>query len=157
MAGEPYEPSAGRAASLLANVPATIALDRAYLAELRGDAEQAIAYSSRALAEAGEDEWMLASHARGYLSLAEWMRGRLWEAEQLLSSTIAQWRAAGESALVVRGCYHLGQIQRAQGRLDAALGTYQQAVDTAAVPGLDARRWHRVCGLGRGGIPAGRA
>ena len=153
VAGEPYEPSAGRAASLLANVPATIALDRAYLAELRGDAEQAIAYSSRALAEAGEGEWMLASHARGYLSLAEWMRGRLGEAEQLLSSTIAQWRAAGESALVVRGCYHLGQIQRAQGRLDAALGTYQQAVDTAAVPGRRPRpalasgmwawpRWH---------------
>ena len=66
-----------------------------------------------------------------------WKPG-LGEAEQLLSSTIAQWCAAGESALVVRGCYHLGQIQRAQGRLDAALGTYQQAVDTAAVPGRPA-------------------
>ena len=138
VAGEPYEPSAGRAASVLTNVPATIALDRAYLAELRGDAEQATAYASRALAEAGEGEWMLASHARGYLSLAEWMRGRLGEAEQLLSSTIAQWRAAGESALMIRGCYHLGQVQRAQGRLDVALGTYQQAVDIAAVPGRPA-------------------
>ena len=57
------------------------------------------------------------------------------EAEQLLSSTTAQWRAAGERALAVRGCHHLGQIQRAGGRLDAALGTYQQAVDIAAVPG----------------------
>src|SRR4029077_18988427 len=35
----PFEPSAGPAASLLVNVPATIAIFRAYLAELRGDAE----------------------------------------------------------------------------------------------------------------------
>jgi LuxR family maltose regulon positive regulatory protein len=63
------------------------------------------------------------------------MRGRLAEAEQLLSSITAQWRAADERALAVRGCHHLGQIQRAEGRLDAALRTYQQAVDIAAVPG----------------------
>src|SRR5215468_9003495 len=135
VADEPFHPSAGRGASLLANVPATVALDRAYLAELRGEAEQAAEFSSRALAQAGEGEWMLASHARGYLSIAEWMRGRAGEAEQLLSATITQWRAAGESALAVRGCHHLGQIQRAQGRLDAALKTYQQAIDMAAVPG----------------------
>ena len=135
VADEPFHPSAGGGASLLANVPATVALDRAYLAELRGDAEQAAEFSSRALAQAGEGEWMLASHARGYLSIAEWMRGRAGEAEQLLAATIALWRAAGESALAVRGCYHLGQIQRAQGRLEAALKTYQQAIGMAAVPG----------------------
>ena len=134
-AEEPYEPSAGRAASLLANVPATIALDRAYLAELGGDADRAIALASRALAAAGEDEWMLASHANGYLAVAEWLRGRLEEAERLLSSTVARWRAAGERYLAVRGCHHLGQVQRAQGRLDAALGTYRQAFAVAAVPG----------------------
>ena len=59
----------------------------------------------------------------------------LTEAEQLLSSITAQWRVAGERALAVRGCHHLGQIQRAGGRLDAALGTYQQAVEIVAVPG----------------------
>ncbi len=138
VASEPYEPSADRGASVMANVPATIALDRAYLAELRGDAEQATTYASQALAEAGEGEWMLASHARGYLSIAEWMRGRLGEAKEQLASTIAQWRAADESALAVRGCYHLGQVQRAQGRLDAALETYQQAIDIASVPGRPA-------------------
>jgi LuxR family transcriptional regulator, maltose regulon positive regulatory protein len=132
--GEPFGPSADRG-SWLVNVPAAVTTQRAYLAALRGDAEGAAAFASQALAVIGDDEWMLASHARGYLSLAEWMRGRLTEAEQLLSSIITQWRAAGERALAVRGCHHLGQIQRAQGRLDAALGTYQQAVDIAAVPG----------------------
>jgi LuxR family maltose regulon positive regulatory protein len=130
----PFGPAAERGIWLV-NVPTAITTQRAYLAALRGDAEGAAAFASQALAEIGDDEWMLASHARGYLSLAEWMRGRLTEAEQLLSSTTAQWRAAGENALAVRGCHHLGQIQRAGGRLDAALGTYQQAVDIAAVPG----------------------
>jgi len=132
--GEPFGPSADRG-SWLVNVPAAVTTQRAYLAALRGDAAGAVAFASRALAGIGDDEWMLASHARGYLSLAEWMRGRLAEAEQLLSSTTAQWRAADERALAIRGCHHLGQIQRAGGRLDAAVGTYQQAVDIATVPG----------------------
>ena len=128
---EPYEPSIGRGASLLANIPATIAIDRAYLAELRGDADRAVGLASRALAEIGEDEWMLASNAGGYLALAEWLRGHLPEAERGLSATIARWLAVGERHLAARGYHHLGQVQRAQGRLDAALETYRQALDVA--------------------------
>jgi LuxR family maltose regulon positive regulatory protein len=137
-ADEPFEPSAGRAASLLANVPATVALDRAYLAELRGDAERALALASRALAELGEDEWMLRSNASGYLALAEWLAGRPAVAERRLSSTIVQWLRAGQRQLAVRGWHHLGQVQRAQGRLDAALGTYRQVLEVAAPPGQPA-------------------
>jgi hypothetical protein len=40
--------SVGRAASVLANVPPTIAVERAILAELRGDAESTVAFASRA-------------------------------------------------------------------------------------------------------------
>ena len=38
---------------------------------------------------------------------------------------------AGEGFLAIRVCYDLGQVQRAQGNLDAALATYQQALDIA--------------------------
>jgi len=134
-ADEPYRPSAGRGASVLANVPGTIALYRAYLADLRGDAEQAIVHASRALADADEDEWMLVFRARACLGLAEWMRGRPGEAERLLSSTVGPWRAAGENGLVIQACHYLGQVQRARGRLDAALETYQQMVEIAAMSG----------------------
>jgi len=113
-AGEPYRPSVDPSASLLANVPATIALDRAYLAELRGDAGQAAGFAEQARARIGQDEWMLASHADGYLALARWLDGRLDEAERGLSATVARWRAAGQRYLAVRGCHHLGQVQRAQ-------------------------------------------
>jgi LuxR family maltose regulon positive regulatory protein len=135
---EHFEPSVGRAAGLLTNIPAAIALDHAYLAELRGDAERAITFGRRALAEVAAGEWMPDSVTRSRLAVAEWLRDRLAEAERALLSIIARWRAAGERALAVRGCHHLGQVQRAQGRLDAAAGTYQQALEVAAPPGRPA-------------------
>jgi LuxR family maltose regulon positive regulatory protein len=134
VADEPFEPSAGRDASQLANVPAAIALGRAALAQLRGDAEGTAAFASRALAELGEGEWLLASHANGYLGVAEWLRGRLAEAEHALSSSIGQWRA-GQPTMAAWGSHLLGQVQRAQGRLDAAAGTYQQALEITTPPG----------------------
>ena len=126
---EHFEPSVGRDTSLLANVPAAIALGRAALAQLRGDAESAIMFGSRALADLGEGEWLLESITRGYLARAELLRGRLAEAEHALSSAIGRWRAGGASTYVAWGCHHLGQVQQAQGRLDAAAGTYQQALE----------------------------
>jgi LuxR family maltose regulon positive regulatory protein len=135
---EPYEPSVGRAASLVANVPAAIALERGYLAQLRGDTDRAVALASRALAELGEGEWMLGSIARVRLAMAEWLGGRLVAAEQAFGWSVAQWRSAGELTLAARGCHHLGLLQRAGGRLDAALATYRQALEMAAVPGRPA-------------------
>jgi ATP/maltotriose-dependent transcriptional regulator MalT len=134
-ADEPYQPSVGRAASLMANVPATIALDRAFLAALRGDAEQVSMFARRALAEIGEGERMLDIYASGHLAVAEWLGGRLLEAEHGFTSTIARWRAAGERFLAVRLAEFLGLAQRDQGRLDAALETYQQALEDVGVPG----------------------
>ena len=133
--GEPYEPALGEASSLFVNVPAALAHERAMLAVLRGDAERAIMFASRALANLGEREWMLASHATGYLGVAEWLRGRLTEAERALSSSIGQWRAAGEPTMTAWGSHLLGQVQRAEGRMDAAAGTYQQALEITAPPG----------------------
>jgi LuxR family transcriptional regulator, maltose regulon positive regulatory protein len=135
IADEPYEPSVGRAASLLANVPAGIAHERASLAHLRGDAAQTITFARRALAELDEGEWMLGCVTRWHLAGAEWQRGRLAEAERAFVSSIAGWRAAGDPILAAWSSNHLGQVQRAQGRLDAALGTYQEAMEAAAEPG----------------------
>ena len=48
------------------------------------------------------------------------------------SSSIAAWRATGQLTLAAWGYYYLGQVQRAQGRLGAALGTYQEALEVVA-------------------------
>ncbi len=129
---EPFEPSAGRAASMLANIPAQIALHRGFLAQLRGDAEGTAAFASQALAELGDGDRLLSSTAQGLLAAAEWLRGRLADAEQAFVSSIAGWRVGQP---VSWGIYQLGQVQSAQGRLDAAAETYQKALDIAAVPG----------------------
>ena len=138
VADEPFEPSAGRGASQLANIPAAIALGRATLAQLSGDAEGAMRFGHRTLAELGEGEWMLESITRGYLALAEWLHGELTEAEHALSSAIAQAQAAGAATMAAWVCHHLGLVQRAQGRLDAAAATYQQALEITTPPGQPA-------------------
>jgi LuxR family transcriptional regulator, maltose regulon positive regulatory protein len=137
-AEEPYEPSVGRAASLSTNIRARIALDRAFLAELRGDAEGATAFLERAQAKLGEDEWMLEALTRLHLAVATWLRGELAEAERAFVASVDGSSATGEVSLAAWACEHLGQLQRAQGRLDAALGTYRRALELTALPGRPA-------------------
>ncbi|HEU0213591.1 MAG TPA: LuxR C-terminal-related transcriptional regulator [Jiangellaceae bacterium] len=151
-ADEPYEPSVGRAASVFTNVPAMIAAARAFLAELLGNADGTIAFASQALAELGEGDWMLESLARGHLAVADWLRGQLAEAERGFAARIQGWLAIGESALVAWGCHHLGLIQRAQGRLDAALATYRQALEIAAPPNRTALPGAGAAYVGMAGV-----
>jgi LuxR family maltose regulon positive regulatory protein len=134
-ASEPFEPSVGRGASLLANVPAAIALGRAYLAVLRGDADGTAASASRALAALGEGERVLHSVGLWMLAIAEWVSGRLDDAERGFAAGVAGWRAAGQRPLAAWACHDLGRVQRARGRLDSARAAYQQALEITAPPG----------------------
>ena len=133
---EPYEPSLGRPQgdSVLANVPAGIAFLRASLARLRGDAALAAGYDRQALAQLGEDDWLLRSFVRWNLAVVDWLHGRLGPAERGLAEVLAERRAAGEAFggfLPMRARHDLGEVQRAQGNLDAAAATYRQALDMA--------------------------
>jgi LuxR family maltose regulon positive regulatory protein len=133
---EPYEPSLGRPQgdSVLANVPAGIAFLRASLARLRGNAALAADYDRQALAQLGEDDWLLRSFVRWNLAVVDWLHGRLGPAERGLAEVLAERRAAGEAFggfLPMRARHDLGEVQRAQGNLDAAAATYRQALDTA--------------------------
>ena len=133
-ADEPYEPSAGRGVSRLANVPAMIAAGRAFVAFSRGDGEAAMALASRAQAEIGEGEWWLDSLAQALFGAAAWLHGRLREAERAIASSIARWQATDVHDQVELWSQYLGQIQFARGRLDLAAGTYQQVLEAATVP-----------------------
>ena len=134
------------------NVPATIAVFRAYLAELRGDAEGAASFAAQALAEIGDGERMLDFITQGHLAIAEWLGGRLAESEQAFTSSIAGWRTAGLPTLIAWGGHHLGQVQRAQGRLDAALGTYQEALEFNAPRGRPATPAAGIAYVGLGEV-----
>ncbi len=137
-ANQPFEPSVGRAASLLANVPAAIGLGRAYLTVLHGDAEGTAASASRALAALGEGERVLRSVGLWMLAIAEWVSGQLEDAERGFAAGVAGWCAAGQRPLAAWACYDLGRVQRAQGRLDSAHAAYQRALEITAPSGLAA-------------------
>jgi LuxR family transcriptional regulator, maltose regulon positive regulatory protein len=130
--GEPPETTAGGEGSVLSNVPAGIALLRAVLARLRGDAAFAAGYNEQALARLGDQDWLLRSFVRWNLAVADWQEGRLGPAERGLAEVLAERRAAGEffaGFLAMRVGYDLGRVQRALGNLDAAIATYRQALD----------------------------
>ncbi|MFF5287907.1 LuxR C-terminal-related transcriptional regulator [Paractinoplanes globisporus] len=149
VADEPYEPSVARAASLLVNVPAWIAVEHAFIAYSRGDAEQTARFATRALAGAGEDEWMLDTVARGHLTMATWLRGRVDEAERELISQVATLRTLDKRDETAWVCGLLGQVQSARGDLDAAAATYRQAVEMTAPPG---RAAPPAAGVGYAGL-----
>jgi LuxR family maltose regulon positive regulatory protein len=130
-----FEPTVGRARSVLVNVPALTALYRSLLAQYRGDADATMAFAAQALAETDEGEWRLSSAARGYLAVGEWIRGDLARAERNVMSGIDAWRAAGLPTLTAYVLYSLARLQHAQGRLDASARTCRLALEGTAVPG----------------------
>ena len=130
--------SVARAVSVLANVPAGIAFLHAVLARLRGDPALAAGYNRQALGLLGEQDWLMRSIVRWNMAGADWLGGRLGQAERGLAEVLAERRAAGEGFLAMRVCYDLGQVQRAQGHLDAALATYREALEIAGEGGQPA-------------------
>jgi len=137
-AGEPFEPSAGRAASMLANTRAAITVARGWLAWLQGDADGAAAFASQAVGELADGDWLLTSLGQLELALADRLRGRLHEAERGFTASLAGWRAAGERGSAASTCELLGRVHLARGRLDAALGAFQLALEIATEPGQPA-------------------
>jgi len=133
-AEEPFEPTIGRAASLLVSVPALKALCQAYLAQFRGDAEATAVLASRALAESGRGS-LPGSIAQGFLAVAEWLRGHLAAAERAFVSSTAGFRAAGQHTTTAWSGYSLIRIQSAQGRPDAAARTCRHMLETTAGSG----------------------
>src|SRR5262249_58811388 len=87
---EPHEPTVGRALSVLANVPASMAFLRADVARQRGDADRALDFLAQALAHLGEDDWLMGSQVAWNLATVPWMRGELGEAERALAKMVAE-------------------------------------------------------------------
>ncbi len=131
----PYRASIDRKDSIVANVPAAVAVGRSDLACLRGDAERGAEYGRMAVAHLTDEDELLGVIARYHLGVADWLAGRLGQAEQAFVEVVAKRSTSGERHVVLRAGYDLGGVQQAQGRLSAALRTYQRQVETAATRG----------------------
>jgi LuxR family maltose regulon positive regulatory protein len=124
--GRAYRPSVGRRASIMTNLRACLALCRADLARAGGDLQREATFASAALAEAGESDDLLRAMARYHLAEVDWLSGKLTDAEQEMSAILAEWANSDEWLVLLRVGLDLGAIQRAQGRLEAALRTYRR-------------------------------
>ena len=113
-----------------------VAIARADLARLRGDAERGAASSprppSRTLTE--QDE-LLGTIARYQVAFADWLAGRLVRAERVLAEIFAERVASARPDLALRAAFDLGGVQQAQGRLGAAQRTYRRGLDVAGATG----------------------
>jgi LuxR family maltose regulon positive regulatory protein len=123
----------------LANVPGTVAMLRAELARQRGDVEHTIHFAELARTHADEGDGYLRFFTSWNLAVAKQMQGRLGEAEDALAELAADpWATGLNRYFAVRTYYTLGQVQRARGRLSAALQTCEQGLELATEAGRPA-------------------
>ena len=134
----PYRPSVRRRTSVMSNLDACMALCRADLAHVRGDADHVAEYARAALARSDEADELLREMAQVLLAETDWLAGRLAEAERALTGILLRWSSSQEWLVLQRVGFDLGSVQLAQGRLAAALRTYRTlgARTDAAAPAL---------------------
>jgi LuxR family maltose regulon positive regulatory protein len=132
---EPYEPVGGGPGSLLENVGAALAIGRAHLAELSGDAATTSAFTAQADALLDEHEWRLGILVRAHESVAALLAGAVDEAAAGFQATFDQCRSAGERVVPSRSLEMGGLAHRAAGRLDEALAFQRAGLEWLETPG----------------------
>ena len=119
----PFEPSVDRQASPLVVLDPTTALLRAFVAHLRGNADEATALAEEVLAEVDEAS-TVGLIARWYQAVDPWLTGAVSRAEPALQADVDRWQAVGDRGRGALSSHYLGRVQRARGDLDAATATY---------------------------------
>jgi LuxR family maltose regulon positive regulatory protein len=110
----------------------TIAINRAGLAQARGDIAGATQYAQQALAGVQPGDHLGRSGAAGFLGLALWASGDLIAAQQSFGEAVASMHLSGNHADAISGAMGLAQMQTARGRLREARRTLEQAGQLAA-------------------------
>src|SRR5918996_863430 len=145
----PADLEVATAGGMVAAVRAAIALLRAEVAVSQGDAEAAAEHARSALAQMAETEHGPRRWARWLLACADWMGGRLADAESAYAEVLAEGRAAARrdspspraspveaaSTPLIAGCFTLGRVQRTRADLGAALRTYEEGLRFASESG----------------------
>ena len=122
------DPAIDRAGDSIDSFGLNVTLLRAFAAHLRGDADRAEALASRTYTAAGDDQPTLGLLAELHLAVAPWLRGAVADTEPALTTGIARWHATQGDDRAAWTIQYLGDIQRARGQLDDALGTYQDVL-----------------------------
>jgi LuxR family maltose regulon positive regulatory protein len=112
-------------------LPSAIAVYRAGQARILGDVAGTMTHARRALDLVGEDDPFRRGAAAALLGLAYWTTGDLEAAHHWYAEGMVSLDRAGYLSDVVGGAVTLADIQIAQGRLRAAMSTYQRGLQRA--------------------------
>src|SRR5579863_9825826 len=112
-------------------LPGTIETYRAALALARGEPLGAVRHAQRALDLAPAEEHRLRASAAGMMAIAFWGSGDLEGAYSAWAECVAGLRRAGHIADIFGCTIAMADIQLVQGRLGAAMRTYEQALRRA--------------------------
>ena len=113
------------------SVPARIELYRAAVALSRGDLNGTVAHAREALSRTPADDDLTRAAAGAIAGLASWTSGDLATAHAAYTQSIDGLRRTGMIADVLGCCIALGDISRTQGKLRAAVRTYEWALELA--------------------------
>jgi LuxR family maltose regulon positive regulatory protein len=113
-------------------LPAEVNVHRAGLALVRGDVEATVVFARRALGVALSDDHLALGAASALLGLAAWSTGDLEVADASYAECLAHFERVDHISDVLGCSIALADIQVTQGRLRAAMRTYEQALELAS-------------------------
>ena len=117
---------------LFRRLPNQIAVYRAGIALLRGDAAGTITHARRALELAAEDDHLGHGSAAALLALAHWNQGDLDAAHRRYTEALPSLQKAGHLSDALGLSLALADILIVQGRLGEAMATYRRGLKVAA-------------------------
>ncbi len=117
------------------SLPGTIELYRSALALARGEPLGTISHARRALELSSEEDHRWRAAASGLMGLAFWTTGDLEAGHAAYAECAAGLRRAGHIADIFGCAVALADIRITQGRLGAAMRTYEQALQGASEQG----------------------
>jgi LuxR family maltose regulon positive regulatory protein len=120
-------------------LPGTIALIRAYNAQVQCDVAETVKYAELAQQLIAEDDVFQRAQAAITLEFTHWASGNLTAALRAMNDWMDAMRQLGNVVFVVASAFAVADLQIAQGYLRAALRTYQQSLQLADEAGPEAQ------------------
>ncbi len=122
----------------LGPLPATIALIRAYNAQVRGDSAATVKYAERALHLIPEEDVDRRAQAIISLEVTHWASGNLESALRAMGDWMESMTRLGNHVYVVASAFAVAEMLVSLGRLSEAERAYQDAIHVAAQHGPEA-------------------
>jgi len=119
-------------------LPGSIALARAYNAQMQGNLADTVKYAEQAIQLIPENDINLRSRAAITLESTHWASGNLESAIRALGDWMESMTRLGNHVFVVASAFGVGDLLVGLGRLSEAERTYQDALQLAAQHGPEA-------------------